>query len=102
MAIGKISALFKELKGALGKEIVIRQVRGKTVITAYPVYVKRKPSPLQKLYRDDFTAAVKYAQAIHRDPKKRRAYARIVKKGQSVYHYAIAEYKKKYGLKKGS
>ena len=101
MAIGKLSAIFKELKGAVGKEIVIRQVKGKTVITAYPVPIKRKPSKLQQLYRDDFTAAVKYAQAIQRDKKKRKAYEMKVKNGQSVYHYAIAEYKKKYGLKKG-
>jgi len=102
MAIAKINALFKELRGAIGKEIVIRQVRGKTVITAYPVYSKRKPTPLQKLYRDDFTKAVQYAKGIMSDPVKRKAYEKKAKGRQSVYHYAIAEYKRKYGLKKGS
>lgn len=101
MAIGKINALFKELKGALGKQIVIKQYRGKTVVTAYPVHVKRKPTPLQKLYRDDFAAGVKYAQVILKDKAKKKIYEKKVKSGQSVYHYAIAEYKKKFGLKKG-
>lgn len=100
MAMGKINALFKELRGALGKEIVIKQYKGKTVITAFPGRTKKKPTKLQLLYRDDFAAGVKYAQAILQDKTKRKAYEKKVKAGQSVYHYAIAEYKKKFGLKK--
>jgi hypothetical protein len=63
MATGNLNALFKELKGALGKQIVIKQYQGKTVITAYPTSVgkKKKPTKLQSLYRDDFAKAVKYA-----------------------------------------
>jgi hypothetical protein len=101
MAIGKINPLYKELRGALGKQIVIKQYRGKMVITGFPSYIKRKPTPLQKLYRDDFAAEVKYAQGILRDRVKKKLYEKEVKPGQSVYHYAITEYKKKYGLKKG-
>jgi hypothetical protein len=37
---------------------------------------------------------VAYAQAINNDPVKKAAYAQKVKKGQSVYHYAIQEYRK--------
>lgn len=101
MAIANLNALFKELKGALGKQIVIKQYKSKTVITAYPVTKKRKPTQLQKIFQNDFTKAVKYAQAIVRDPVKKKAYAKKVKPGQTVYNYAIAEYKKKYGVKKG-
>lgn len=79
MAIGKMTALFKELRGALGKDIVIKQYRGKTVITAYPVLAKKKHSPLQKLYRDDFAAGVKYAQGILQDKAKKKAYEKKVK-----------------------
>lgn len=102
MAIGKLNSLFKELSGALGKEIVVKQYRNKTVICTYPaVNKKKKPSPLQKLYRDDFKAAVKYAQAILRNHVKKKAYEKKLKAGEDVYHYAMREYKKKYGLKKG-
>jgi hypothetical protein len=100
MAIANLNALFKELKGALGKQIVIKHYKGKTVVTAYPSTKKRKPTKLQNIYRDDFAKAVKYAQAITRDPVKKKAYAKKVKPGQTVYNYAIAEYKKKFGVKK--
>lgn len=100
MAIAKINALFKELSGALGKELVIKQYRNKTVVCVYPSAKKRKPTKLQQLYRDDFKAAVKYAQAIVRDPVRNKAYTKKLKAGEDVYHYAIREYKKKYGLKK--
>ncbi len=103
MATGSLHAIFKELKGALGKQIVIKQYKDKTVITAYPSpsKQKKKPTKLQSIYRDDFAKGVQYAQAILRDPAKKKAYEKKVRPGQSVYNYAIAEYKKKYGVKKG-
>jgi hypothetical protein len=101
MAIANLNALFKELKGALGKQIVIKQYKGKTVITSYPSTKKRKPTKLQTIYRDDFAKGVKYAQDILANPAKKKAYAKKTSPGQSVYNYAIAEYKKKYGVKKG-
>jgi hypothetical protein len=104
MATGSLHALFKELRGALGKQIVIKQYKDKTVITAYPSnsgMKKKKPTKLQSIYRDDFAKGVKYAQAILRDRAKKKAYEKKVRPGQSVYNYAIAEYKKKYGVKKG-
>ena len=101
MAIANLNALFKELKGALGKQIVIKQYKGKTVVTAYPTASKKKPSKLQSIYRDDFAKAVKYAQEIINDPKKKKAYEKKTAPGQTVYNFAIAEYKKKYGVKKG-
>lgn len=100
MATGNLNVLFKELKGALGKQIIIKQYKNKTVITAYPVTIKRKPTKLQTVYRNDFTKAVKYAQDIVRTPAKKKAYAKKVKPGQTVYNFAIAEYKKKFGVKK--
>lgn len=104
MATGDLNALFKELRGALGKQIVIKQYKDKTVITAYPrssTIKKKKPTKLQSIYREDFAKAVQYAQAIVRDPAKKKAYEKKTRPGQTVYNYAIAEYKKKFGLKRG-
>jgi len=104
MATGNLNTIFKELRGALGKQIVIKQYKNKTVITAYPSTSKRKkknPTKLQSIYRDDFAKAVQYAQGIIRDPAKKKAYEKKLKPGQSVYNYAVSEYKKKYGIKKG-
>ena len=41
--------------------------------------------------------AVKFAQSVIRDPVKKKAYAKKVKAGQAVYHYALQQYLKKSG-----
>jgi len=86
------SALLKEISGALGKQIVLKQVKGKTVVSQYPDMSKVKPSTLQKAKRNLFKEAVKYAQEINRDPLQKAHYLKKVKEGQSVYHYALKEY----------
>lgn len=99
-----MNALFKQLRGALGKQIVIKQYKDKTVITAYPktsTKKKKKPSPVQTIQQNDFAKAVQYAQEIIYNPAKKKAYAKKVRPGQTVYNYAIAEYKQKFGVKKG-
>lgn len=103
MATASLTALFKELRGKLGKDLIIKQYKGKTVITTAPAKSKKKkkPTPLQSLYREDFTKGVKYAQAITHDPVKKKAYAKKTAPGQTVYNYAISEYTRKYGVKSG-
>ncbi len=55
-----------------------------------------KSSKLQKLKQGVFAKAVAYAQAIIRDPDNKKAYAKKLKKGESVYHAALKEYLKKH------
>jgi hypothetical protein len=94
MARGK-NPILQGLSGALGKQIIIKQYGDKTVITAFPSKRKKKPSALQRLGQTEFKAAVAYAQAILKDPVKKKAYEKKVRNGQKVYHYAISEYKLK-------
>jgi hypothetical protein len=74
---------------------VVKRYGNKTVITAYPDMSGVKPSKLRKVKRKVFADAVAYAQAINNDPVKKALYKKKVKKGQTVYHYAIKEYLKK-------
>ena len=102
MAILLNDGLLGQLSGRLGN-IVIKHYKHKTVITVMPVTKtkkSRKPSKIKKLYENNFAAAVKYAQSIIRDPKLKKAYEKKVKPGQQVYNYAIAEYARKFGVKK--
>ncbi len=92
MGKSKNDFLLGKVSGHIGKQIVIRQYKGKTVFSAYPDMSKVKPSPLQKSRRSNFAKAVKYAQDILHDPRKKAAYARKVKQGKSVYHFALQEY----------
>ncbi len=88
------SPLTHTLRGQLGKQLVFKRYGKKTVVTSYPDMSKVKPSKKQKQQRNLFKEAVAYAQAINNDPVKKAVYAQKVKKGQSVYHYAIQEYRK--------
>ena len=101
MAILSDNSLLKLLSGGLGKQLVIKKYKNKTVVTVWPTQPsKRKdPGPLKKLYENDFKKAVKYAQKINNDPKLKKAYAKKVKPGHSVFNYAISEYKRLYGIK---
>lgn len=101
MAIVLDNSLLSQISGGIGKQVVIKKYKNRTVITVWPTRPKRKkdPGPLKKLYEEDFRKAVKYAQGILADAKLFKAYSKKVKPGQTVYNYAISEYKKKYGIK---
>ncbi len=94
MARSNNSLLLHNIRGQIGKQIVVKRYGKKTVITAYPDMSKVKPSKLQKLKRKTFADAVTYAQGINNNPVKKALYKKKVKKGQTVYHYAIKEYLK--------
>jgi hypothetical protein len=96
MARTKNNPLLQELRGAIGKQFVIKQYAYGTVVTAYPDMSRVKPSKLQKLKQSVFARAVAYAQSIIRDPVGKKAYAKKLKKGEQVYTAAIREYLKKH------
>ena len=84
--------LLKNISGAVGKQLVFKQYGDKTIVTKYPDMSKVKPSEQQKDSRKRFAEAVAYAQAINRNPEQKTLYLKKVKKGQSVYHFALKEY----------
>jgi hypothetical protein len=95
MARTNQNPLTKGLQGQIGKQLVFKKYGKKTVVTKYPDMSNVKPSSKQKKMRRSFQKAVAYAQAINNDPVKKAVYAKKVKKGQTVYHYAIKEYLKR-------
>lgn len=101
MAQSVNSILLHQIKGKIGKQIVIKQYGKKTVVSAYPDMSGIKPSKLQKVKRKGFAEAVVYAQSILHDPAKKKAYAKKLKKGMSVYHAAIQEFLKRQPGKEG-
>ena len=84
--------LFKDLRGAIGKQLVFKQYGNKTVVTRYPDMSGVKPSEQQKEKRKLFAQAVDYARAISRNPQQKALYQQKITNGQSVYHYALKEY----------
>jgi hypothetical protein len=92
MARASRHSLFEALSGALGKEIVFKQYKDKTVISKYPDMSKVKASEGQKAQRALLTEATEYASRINRDVRLRVAYQKKIKKDESVYRYAIKEF----------
>jgi hypothetical protein len=93
MASGK-NAITDGLSGGIAKQLVFKQYAKGTVITRYPDMSNVKPSKAQKFRRNRFAEAVRYAQGILADDKKKAAYQSKIGKGKSVYHAAIKEYMK--------
>jgi hypothetical protein len=96
MAQSTNSVILDKMRGAIGKQIVVKQYGKKTVITAYPDMSNVKPSKLQKLKRKKFAAAIEYARSIINDPVKKSAYAKKLKRGARVYNAAIKEFLSKH------
>lgn len=85
-------SLLENIRGGLGKQLVFKKYGDKTVVTSYPDMSKVKPSEQQKESRKVFTEAVAYAKAINSNAQQKAEYAKKVKPGESVYHFALKEY----------
>ena len=95
MAKGDNSILLRQVRGQIGKQIVVKHYGKKIVITSYPDMSRIKPSKQQQANRKLFAEAVSFARDIQNDPEKNALYKRRVKKGQTVYNCAISEYLRK-------
>lgn len=91
MATGENNFLLHNVRGQLGKQIVVKHYGNKIVITAYPDMSRVKPSVKQKKRRALFSEGVVYAKAIIADPELNELYRKEVKKG-TVYNFAIKEF----------
>ncbi len=78
--------------GQLGKQLLLKQYAYGAVLSKYPDMSAVKPSEKQIEGYDKFRVAVAYAQSIINDAKKKKAYQKKLKPGQTVYHFAIREY----------
>lgn len=96
MAKTNNNPVLHNLRGAIGKELVIKQYSYGTVVTGYPDMSNVKPSKLQRNGRNRFKQAVAFAQNIIGDTALNKAWKAKCKKGRSVYHTAIKEYMKKH------
>lgn len=92
MATTQNNILLHGMSGHLGKQLVVKQYATKTVISKYPDMSNVKPSFKQLKEKGRFSQAVKYAQAILKNPVLKATYLDKIAVGQSVYHYAIKEY----------
>ena len=90
--------LLKQARGALGKQIVIKQYGDKTVLSAYPDMSKRKLSPKQIEANLLMKGANYYAQGIIANPERRdAALLRLKVLENKLYRAIIKDYMTRKG-----
>jgi hypothetical protein len=92
MAISRNNPLLKNIRGRIGKDLVLKVYSYGTVISSYPDMSRVKPSKKQLAAKHRFGDAVRYAQAVMADPGKKDAWQARLPEGKSVYYAAIAEF----------
>lgn len=93
MAIIRDNVVTEGFSGMLGKTIVFKQVRGKTIVCKRPVK-PRTQSAQQKENRSRFRQASYWAKATLLDPAKKEYYQKKARKLKlpNAYTAAIADY----------
>src|SRR5689334_2452244 len=92
MAHSDNNPVLEGVSGRIGNIVIKRYPNGKIVITKVPDMSGVKHTELQRIYQTKFAEAVAYARAAKRDPQKKVAFEKVLKKGQDVYHAALSHY----------
>jgi len=90
MAISKDNLIMHGTSGHVGKQLVFKNCKGKTIVTKFPDMSGVVPSENQLREKSRFGDAVRFAQGIIGDPARKAAYKAA--EGRSVYHTAITDY----------
>ena len=91
--------LLQGLSGRLGKDLVFKTIRGKTIVCAYPrKSIKQKETVAQQKTRTRFQEATQWAKAILQNPTKKAHYEHRAKqlKLPNAYTAAITTYLRKH------
>jgi hypothetical protein len=88
----KLPWLLTFVRGAIGKEYVIKHYRYGIIKTKYPDMTKIVASPGQRNCRDLFKAAVKHAQKVMRDPVQKAAWLKKARQKHLVFNLIIKDY----------
>ena len=85
--------LLSNLSGQLGRQLVFKQYRGKTVVSKYPDMSRRKFSAKQKQTQDIMVEANLYTKTILADQQKKMdAQVRLNVTSNRLYTALIKEY----------
>ncbi|MDP1620912.1 MAG: hypothetical protein Q8M08_01100 [Bacteroidales bacterium] len=84
--------LTKNYSGIFGNQVVLRNRRGKSVMTIPLNKPKKEPTEKQRKVRENFKLASLYAQNILQDPDMLVAYTAKARNGLSAYIVAMTDY----------
>lgn len=107
MARVKDNLLTSGTAGTVGKNIVYKQINGKTFMSKYPDMSQVQYNKTQIEYQNLFAHGVEYAQGVLKDPDRVAAYRKKMQndkrhRHKSIYHFALQLFMKKYSRKMSS
>lgn len=90
--------------GAIGKQLVLKEINGKSFTGKYPDMSQVEYNKKQVGYQNLFSKAVAHARAVMDDPEKVVEYQRKIrndkrKRGTSVYHMALKDFMAQHSQK---
>lgn len=94
MAHSNNSIITGKLTGSIGKELVFREWKGKTIVAKAPKKRKGEPTPAQAETQERFFMATRYAKAIaaNADPDLAAAYTAALRPRQNLYSRALEDF----------
>ena len=94
MAHSNNSIITGKLTGSIGKELVFREWKGKTIVAKAPKKRTGEPTPAQAEVQEKFFMASRYAKAIlsNADPALAAAYTAVLRPRQNLYSRALADF----------
>lgn len=104
MARNKNNIWTKGYTGAVGKQIVLKEVNGQTIQSKYPDMSQVEYNKKQIGYQKLFSQAVEFALSIMNDPVQRGQWEHKIrndkrKRGTSVYHAALKDFMARHSQK---
>ena len=88
----KLPWLLTFVRGAIGKEFVIKHYRYGIIKTKYPDMTRIVASPGQRSCRDLFKIAVKRAQKLMDNPEQRAAWLKKVKQKHRLFNQLVKHF----------
>ena len=84
--------LTKSYSGIFGNQVVLKNRRGKSVMTMPPRRIKPEPTEKQKKVREELAKAARYAKNMKLNPDLLAIYAERAVKGMPAFRLAMTDY----------
>ena len=92
MAKAGENSILRGVRGHIGKQTVVKERYGQTIVTNMPKRDNRKRTDAMKKHNIRFKRASKLAKYHMKDPEKLARYEAARKPGQSAYNVALGEF----------
>jgi hypothetical protein len=94
------NSILRNIRGHIGKQVVVKVTNGQPIMTDIPKAPKKKRSPAVRKQNSFFKIAAHTAKRLIKDPVERTRYEAARRPGQSAYNVALSECLRRLGPNK--